>query len=82
MLREVLPITTPNAEVLAYAWKYSLITVTCNRADFLSLAAGHPDHPGLVILFRRRTRQAECAKILNLLKCAGETGLRNNVNFA
>lgn len=78
----MLPITIPDAEVFAYAQTHGLITVTCNRGDFLALANEHPAHPGLVILIRRRTRQAECAKMLNLLKRAGETGLRRNVNFA
>ncbi|MBL9207588.1 MAG: DUF5615 family PIN-like protein [Opitutaceae bacterium] len=82
VLRDVLPITTPDADAFFYAQTYGLIMVTCNRDDFLALAAVHPEHPGLVILIRRRTRQAECGKLLNLLQRAGESGLRANVNFA
>lgn len=82
VLREVLPITASDVEVFAYARKHGMITVTCNRDDFLALAAEHPEHPGLVILVRRRTRQAECGKVLGLIRRAGEAGLRGNVNFA
>lgn len=82
VLRDVLPITTPDAEAFAYARTHGQITVTCNRDDFLSLAAEHPEHPGLIILIRRRTRQAECGKMLNLLQRAGESGLCGHVNFA
>jgi predicted nuclease of predicted toxin-antitoxin system len=82
VLRDVLPITAPDAEAFAYARAHDLITVTCNRDDFLALAAENPEHPGLVILIRRRTRQAECGKMLSLLQRAGETGLRGNINFA
>jgi hypothetical protein len=48
---------------------------------FLPLAGAGP-HPGLVILIRRKTRQAECAHLLRLLRSAGESGLAGNVNFA
>jgi len=82
VLRDVLPITTPDADAFAYARTHGLIMVTCNRDDFLALAAEHQEHPGLVILIRRRTRQAECGKMLTLLQRAGESGLRGNVNFA
>lgn len=82
VLREVLPITTPDAEAFAYARANDLVLITCNRDDFLSLAAAHPGHPGLIVLIRRRTRQAECGKVLNLLQRTGETGLHSNVNFA
>ena len=82
LLRDVLPITAPDAEAFAYARGHGLVTITCNRDDFLGLAAQHPDQPGLIILVRRRTRQAECAALHSLLRRAGETGLRNNINFA
>ena len=34
------------------------------------------------ILIRRRTRQAECAHLLSLLRRADETGLIGNINLA
>jgi hypothetical protein len=37
---------------------------------------------GLILLFRRRTHQAEAGRLLALLANAGEQGLANNVNFA
>jgi len=40
------------------------------------------EHPGIVILVRRRTRQAEIAAMQKLLSGAGEQGLANNINFA
>ena len=82
VLRDVLPVTAPDSEAFAYARQHGMITVTCNRDDFLALAAQHPDQPGLIIMVRRRTRQAECSKMLSLLQRAGETGLRHNINFA
>jgi predicted nuclease of predicted toxin-antitoxin system len=82
VLREVLPISASDDAAFAYAGAHGLITITCNRDDYLALAAAHPEHPGLVILVRRRTRQAECGKVLALLRRAGETGLRGNINFA
>ena len=57
------------------------IVVTCNRQDFLKLAGNAPE-TGLIILNRRRTRQAECRHVLHLLTNAGETGLKGNINFA
>jgi hypothetical protein len=55
--------------------------LTCNRDDFLPLAAKR-SHPGLIILIRRRTRQSECAHLLRLIDRAGEAGLAGNINFA
>jgi hypothetical protein len=48
----------------------------------MTLAAATPVHPGVILLFRRRTHQAEAARLLALLANAGEQGLANNVNFA
>ena len=81
-LREVLPVTASDSEAFAYAGTHELITITCNRNDYLALASANPLHPGLIILIRRRTRQAECGKMLGLLKRAGEAGLGGNINFA
>lgn len=80
-LREVLPVTATDAEVLEWAHAHDAILVTCNRDDFLALRPeGH--HPGIVILIRRRTRQAEIAGMQRLLDRAGEQGLASNINFA
>ncbi len=55
--------------------------ITCNRDDFLKLAAKGP-HLRLIILIRRRSPQAECANLLRLIRKAGEQGLQGNINFA
>jgi hypothetical protein len=55
--------------------------LTCNRDDFLDLAAAQPHH-GMVVIIRRRSRGEERVALLRLLDRAGETGIRNNVNFA
>ena len=81
-LREVLPSDTPDAAVWAHACAQGLTLITCNRADFLALAEATETHPGLVLLFRRRTHQAEAGRLLALLAKAGEQGLVINVNFA
>jgi predicted nuclease of predicted toxin-antitoxin system len=80
-LREVLDVEARDEEVFAYARRQGILMITCNRDDFLALAATS-QHPGLIVLFRRRSRQAECAHLLALLDCAGETGLIGNINFA
>jgi predicted nuclease of predicted toxin-antitoxin system len=80
-LRAALPVNASDAEVLRYAQERELLLVTCNRDDFLALASEQPG-AGLIILIRRRTRQAECAHLLALLARAGENGLRGNINFA
>ena len=85
-LKEVLPVTTPDDAVFAYARREGLRIISCNRAHFLALAgeaiqAGE-SFPGLIILIQRRSRQAECAHLLALLRRAGDTGLENNINFA
>jgi len=80
-LIEILPVTTLDTDVFAHAGSHGLVTVTCNRKDFLPLAAPGP-HPGLIILIRRKSRQSECAHLLQLLRKAGEAGIQGNVNFA
>ncbi len=81
LLREVLPRTTPDPEVLAYATAHGLILITCNRDDFLALAPIQ-SHPGLIILIRRVSRTAERAALVRLLEKAGDQGLSGNINFA
>ena len=81
LLREVLPRTTPDPAVLAYATTHGLILVTCNRDDFLALAPTRP-HSGLILLFRRKSRTAERVALVRLIAKAGEPGLSGNINFA
>ena len=85
-LRHALPITSPDDEVFRHAQAEGRIIISCNRAHFLALAgqavAAQQSFPGLIVLIRRRSRQAECAHLLQLLRLAGEPGLANNINFA
>ncbi len=70
-----------DAEVFAYAIEQEAIMLTCNRNDFLELAA-HGPHPGLIILIRRRSALSEAGHLLALLAKAGASGLDGNINFA
>ncbi len=80
-LREHLPIESTDDDVLTSARTRGAILVTCNRDDFLTLAKTTP-HAGIIVLIRRQTRSIECGRFLRLLQSAGESGLRNNINFA
>ena len=87
-LREALPITATDEEVFDYAQSERVPIISCNRNHFLALAqaavAARPPHPfaGLIVLIRRRTRQAECGQLLRLFRRAGENGITGNINFA
>lgn len=81
LLREVLPGTTSDPKVLAYAVANGLLMVTCNRDDFVALA-GTQTHHGLIVVFRRKSRTAERVALVRLLENAGEQGLAGNINFA
>ncbi len=81
LLRKTLPRDASDEAVFLFAYKAGCILLTCNRDDFLRLAATLPHH-GLVIVIRRRTRGEERAALLRLLDHAGEAGLRGNINFA
>jgi predicted nuclease of predicted toxin-antitoxin system len=81
VVAEVLGVRTDDVDIWRFAVLSQAIVVTCNRQDFLSLAGTQPE-TGLIVLNRRRTRQAECRRILALLENAGETGLNGNINFA
>jgi len=81
-LKEVLPISATDEAAFAYACAHGLITITCNRDDYLGLARQHAGHPGVIVLVRRRTRQLETSRLLTLLTSAGEQGLAHNINFA
>ena len=80
-LRDVLPTTTTDADAWQWARAHSAVFVSCNRDDALALRP-EGEHPGIVILVRRRTRQAEIAAMQKLLTGAGEQGLADNINFA
>jgi predicted nuclease of predicted toxin-antitoxin system len=81
LLRKVLPGDSCDEAVLRFAHEADCLLLTCNRDDFLQLAATKPHH-GVVIVIRRRTRGDERVALFRLLERAGESGLRNNVNFA
>ena len=81
LLRKALPGDSSDEAVLQFAHEHDCVLLTCNRDDFLHLATTNPHH-GIVIVIRRRTRADERAALFRLLERAGETGLRNNVNFA
>ena len=80
-LRKALPRDSSDEAVFQFAHGAGCILLTCNRDDFLHLAATQPHH-GIIIIIRRRTRAEERVALFRLLDRAGETGLRNNVNFA
>ena len=81
MVIEQLGVRTDDVDIWHHAIRTNCIVITCNRQDFLALAAQAPD-TGVIVLNRRRTRQAECRHLLALLQAAGEDGLKNNINFA
>jgi predicted nuclease of predicted toxin-antitoxin system len=80
-LHQALPRDSLDPEVWRYAQDQHMVLVTCNRQDFLSLA-GSRAHAGLIILIRRRSRIAECAGMLRLVRKAGPSGITGNINFA
>jgi predicted nuclease of predicted toxin-antitoxin system len=81
LLRQALPRDSSDQAVFRFAHEAGCLLLTCNRDDFLHLAATQPHH-GIVIIIRRRSRGDERVALFRLLDRAGETGLRNNVNFA
>jgi predicted nuclease of predicted toxin-antitoxin system len=81
LMRKALPGDSSDEVVLSFAHETGCILLTCNRDDFLNLVATRPHH-GVVIVIRRRTRGDERLALFRLLEGAGETGLRDNVNFA
>jgi predicted nuclease of predicted toxin-antitoxin system len=81
LLRKTLPGDSSDEAVLRLSHETGSVLLTCNRDDFLRLAATKPHH-GVVIVIRRRTRGDERVALFRLFERAGETGLRNNVNFA
>lgn len=86
LLKDVLPITASDEQVFQRAQIEEAVVVSCNRAHFLKLAEKvvqtNSPFAGLIILTRRRSRQAECGRLLQLLRHTGDQGLRGNINFA
>ncbi len=80
-LRDILPTTAEDKNVLQYAVEHGYIIITCNRDDFLELALTI-SHCGIIILIRRKTRIAERTALIRLLDRAGESGLHGNINYA
>ena len=80
LVTEALGVRTDDVDIWHHAVRTDAIVVTCNRQDFFELAGTAPE-TGLIILNRRRTRQAECRHVLQLLASAGEAGLKGNINF-
>jgi predicted nuclease of predicted toxin-antitoxin system len=80
-LREFVPVNTADSAVLDFAYARGALLVTCNRDHFLALAKER-SHAGIIFLIRRPTRVAECSRFLRLLRAAGQSGLRDNINFA
>lgn len=80
-LRELTVPQATDEDVLRLAAEHDCVLITCNRDDFLKLAE-HVPHVGLVVLIRRRSRAHERAALVRLLDRAGNTGIRNNINFA
>ena len=81
LLREISPFDISDDRVLGLAVERGEVLVTCNRDDFLELAKSE-EHPGIIILIRRRNRSLENGKLLALIEVAGESGIKNNINFA
>lgn len=79
--RDVMVTSAADDAVFGYAVEQGFVLITCNRDDFLRLAATRR-HAGLIVVIRRKTRIMECAKMLRLLNVAGEVGIAGNINFA
>lgn len=81
-VREVLHGAATDEEVFKLAVERDFVLISCNRDDFLAIVRERAQHPGLIILIRRRSRALERAALIRLIDQAGESGLRGNVNFA
>ena len=81
LLRQLLPKDASDPTVFEFAYANDFLLVTCNRDDFVELAKQKSYH-GIIIVIRRKTRTAERSALFHLLERAGETGLKNNINFA
>ena len=85
-MRQVLPVQANDAEAFGYAREHDLFLITCNRDDFLALAADY-SNPGMIILVRRRSRHAECGHLLHVInggdpKIGGASGFATDPDSA
>jgi predicted nuclease of predicted toxin-antitoxin system len=78
---DILGAGAADLEIIRCAVRRRAIIITCNRDHFLALAKSN-DHAGIIVLVRRRSRVAEAARLLALLRRAGENGIAGNLNFA
>ena len=81
LLRQLLSKDSSDPTVFQFAYDNDFLLVTRNRDDFVELAKQSPYY-GIIIVIRRKTRAAERSALFRLLERAGETGLKNNINFA
>ncbi len=81
LVKDALRPTASDPEVFEHSIHSRSVLISCNRDDFLSLASER-QHVGLIVLIRRRTRIAECAALIRLVRSAGQVGLAGSVNFA
>ena len=81
LVPDALSRTATDENVFRHAITLKRVVVTCNRDDFLELAAEN-EHSGLIVLIRRRSRILECAAFMRLLAKAGEQGIVGNINYA
>jgi predicted nuclease of predicted toxin-antitoxin system len=58
LLRKILPEDAADDIVLRFAYDHDCLLITCNRDDFIRLAAVN-EHHGIIVAVRRRTRAAE-----------------------
>jgi len=72
LLRKARPRESSDETVFRFAQEAGCILLTCNRDDFLRLAAAEP-HEGIVVIVRRRTRGEERVALFRLLDRAGST---------
>jgi hypothetical protein len=70
-LRDVLPTTSTDSVAWQWACTHGAVFVSFNRNDVLALRP-EAEHPGIVILVRRRTPQAEIAATQKLLNGADD----------
>jgi predicted nuclease of predicted toxin-antitoxin system len=81
LVPEVMSPEADDEEVFACTAEKRAIMLTCNRNDFLALAAENL-HCGLLVLIRRRSAFSEAGHLLELLGKAGPSGLEGSINFA
>ena len=81
LLRKALPGDSSDETVLQFAYERGCVLVDLQQRRLSPSRTMRPPH-GIVVVIRRRTRADERAALFRLLERAGETGVRDNVNFA